>query len=175
MLLNKKILCYLLLAGVISTQASAGWNAGLAYSQFKDDEDGVDISLDGVTLSVGYEIRMEDSNFSFMPELRVGFGMGDDTINESNIDVTVELETYYGLSTRGTYHASPKFYVFLQPSYVNVEVKASAMGMSAKEDDWEFGFGGGVGFIPSDSVMLEAIFEDFDGTNVISAGLRYSF
>jgi hypothetical protein len=47
--------------------------------------------------------------------------------------------------------------------------------MSAKEDDWEFGFGGGVGFIPSDSVMLEAIFEDFDGTNVISAGLRYSF
>ena len=143
MLLNKKILCYLLLAGVISTQASAAWDAGLAYSQFKDDEDGVDISLDGVTLSVGYEIRMEDSNFSFMPELRVGFGMGDDTINESNIDVTVELETYYGLSTRGTYHASPKFYVFLQPSYVNVEVKASAMGMSAKEDDWEFGFGGG--------------------------------
>jgi len=175
MLFNKKTLCCLLLVGGISAQASADWNTGLAYSQFKDDGDGVDISLDAVTLSVGYEIRIEDSNFSFMPELRVGFGVGDDTINESGMDVTVELETYYGLSTRGTYHASPKFYVFLQPSYVNIEVKASAMGISAKEDEWEFGFGGGVGFIPTNNVMLEAIFEDFDGTNVISAGVRYSF
>ena len=175
MLFNKKTLCCLLLVGGISAQASADWNAGLAYSQFKDDGDGVDISLDAVTLSVGYEIRIEDSNFSFMPELRVGFGVGDDTINESGMDVTVELETYYGLSTRGTYHASPKFYVFLQPSYVNIEVKASAMGISAKEDEWEFGFGGGVGFIPTNNVMLEAIFEDSDGTHVISAGVRYSF
>jgi hypothetical protein len=26
-----------------------------------------------------------------------------------------------------------------------------------------------------DNFMLEAIFEDFDGTNAISAGIRYSF
>ena len=175
MLLNKKILCGFLLTWGMSVQASAGWNAGLAYSHFKDDEDGVDISLDAVTLSVGYEIRIEDSKFSFMPELRVGFGVGDDTINEFETDFMLEIETYYGLSARGTYHASPNFYIFLQPSYVNLEVKVSAMGMSAKEDDWEFGLGGGVGFIPTDNVMLEAIFEDFDGTNVISAGVRYSF
>jgi hypothetical protein len=49
------------------------------------------------------------------------------------------------------------------------------MGMSAKEDDWETGFGAGVGFVPMNNFMLEAIFEDFEGTNVISAGIRYSF
>jgi hypothetical protein len=175
MLLNKKLICGLLLAAGVSAQASADWNAGLAYSNFQDDEDGIDISLDSVTLSVGYEFAVNNSKFSFMPELRLGFGVGDDNISEFENNINVEIQTYYGVTARGTYHASPNFYVFLQPSYVNLEVKASSMGMSAKEDDWETGFGGGVGFVPMDNFMLEAIFEDFDGTNVISAGIRYSF
>jgi opacity protein-like surface antigen len=175
MLLNKNFTCGLLLAAGVSAQASAGWNAGMAYSNFQDDEEGIDISLDGVTLSVGYEFAVKDSKLSFMPELRLGFGAEDDNISEFETNITVGIETYYGVTARGTYHASPHFYVFLQPSYVNLEVKATSMGMSAKEDDWETGFGGGVGFVPMDNFMLEAIFEDFDGTNVISAGIRYSF
>ncbi|MFT7258354.1 MAG: opacity protein-like surface antigen [Glaciecola sp.] len=175
MLLNKKFICGLFLAAGVSAQASADWNAGIAYSHFQDDEDEIDISLDGVTLSVGYEFVVEDSKFSFMPELRLGFGVGDDNISEFETNISVEIETYYGFTARGTYHASPNFYIFLQPSYVNLEVKASSMGMSATEDDWETGFGGGVGFVPMDNFMVEAIFEDFDGTNAISAGIRYSF
>lgn len=173
MLLNKKFICGLFLAAGVSAQASADWNAGIAYSHFQEDE--IDISLDGVTLSVGYEFAVEDSKFSFMPELRLGFGVGDDNISEFETNISVEIETYYGFTARGTYHASPNFYIFLQPSYVNLEVKASSMGMSATEDDWETGFGGGVGFVPMDNFMVEAIFEDFDGTNAISAGIRYSF
>jgi hypothetical protein len=49
-------------------------------------------------------------------------------------------------AARGTYLASPNLFVFLQPSYVKLEVNevASSMDVSAKEDDWKTRFGGGV-------------------------------
>jgi hypothetical protein len=160
MLLNKKVLFGLLLAGGISSQAIAGWNIGGVYSHFDIGAYG----LDGVALSVGYEFRQDDRKLSFMPVLQLGVGVGDDPL---------EIKAYYGLSSRVNYYASPSFYVFIQPAYTNVELKVSAMGKSVTANDWEYGYGGGIGFTPTDDLILEVMFEKYDDTDVLSAGIRY--
>lgn len=171
-----KILPLTAVLSALAMPAAAGWNLGAAYSNFSADEEALDVSLSGVTLAAGYEFKQADSKFSWMPEVRYGFGVADDTLSMGSVDVKIEADSFMAVSVRGAYHVSPSFNLFFQPAYGKLEVTASSGGASVSaESDWEFGYGAGIAFNATESASLELLYESFDDTDVISAGFRYHF
>lgn len=155
-----------------SAMASAqGWNFGGGYANYMEDE-GIDINLGVIYGAVGY--AYESGNMTWMPELRFGTGVSDDTVRFSGVDVDVEIDTFIVASLRGQYNVTETFGVFLQPSYGRLDVTASAQGLSLSDNTSEFGFGGGATFKVGDSASIEAIYETFDGSDVLSVGFRIS-
>lgn len=154
----------------ISIPASAQWVAGGGYLNVSDDDGGVDVSLGGLYGSVGYVIESE-GNFYFLPEVRLGVGISDDTV----FGVDVELDTFFALSVRGQYDFDSGLYLYAAPSYARAEFTASSGGVSVSDDDWEFGIGGGAGYKFSDTVWGELSYETFDGTDIVSLGLKFGF
>ncbi len=162
-----------LLATIIlffSIPASAQWVAGGGYINLSDSEDGVSVDLGGIYGSLAYVIEAE-GNLTFMPELRLGLGVSDDTIS----GVKVELDNFFAFSVRGQFDFDSGVYLYAAPSYARAELTASAFGLSVSDDDWEFGFGGGFGYKFSEQTWGELSYETFDGTDVLSIGLRYAF
>lgn len=155
---------------LFSLPASAQWVAGGGYINLSDDEDGVDVSLGGIYGSIGYVIEGE-GEFYFLPEVRLGLGISDDTV----FGVDVELDSFLAFSVRGQYDFESGLYLYAAPSYARAEFTASAGGLSVSDDDWEFGFGGGAGYKFSDTVWGEASYETFDGTDVFSLGIKVGF
>ncbi|AWL12729.1 hypothetical protein HMF8227_02276 [Saliniradius amylolyticus] len=171
----RKLLPLIALLSAIAMPVTAGWNMGAGYTNFSSDHNLVNINLKGVTFSAGYEFKQKGSNFTWMPEFRYGFGIGDDTVYTGGADVRFEADNFIAVGVRGTYHVSPEFNLFFQPSYANLEVTASVLDQSVSEDDWEFGYGGGFAFNATERASLELLYENFDETDVVSAGFRYRF
>ena len=159
-----------LLLSAMPFAANAGWVGGVGYVNLSDSEGGIDISLNAIAASIGYRFESE-TNFSFMPELRYGFGVGDDDI----LGVKVEIESILALSVRGQYDFESGVYLFGAPAYANLDVKASSGGLSASDDDWEFGVGGGIGYMFSEQASGELSYETYDGTDVIGVAVKVSF
>ena len=44
-----------------------------------------------------------------------------------------------------------------------------------KENDWEFGYGAGVTLSPTENLAMDVGYEMFDNTDIVTAGLRYTF
>lgn len=172
----KKVLTGLTVAGLLaaSSMASAqGWNFSGGYANYMEDNGDLDISLGAIYASAGY--TYESDNLEFMPELRLGVGVGDDTLGVFGQSVTVEIDTLVIASIRGQYNVTESFGIFLQPSYARLEATASIGDFSETEDDWEFGFGGGATFQVSESASIEAMYEAYDEADVLSIGLRMTF
>lgn len=167
----KKSFIVLALTLGFATSANADWKIAAGYTNFSDSDDGFDLSLNAITLGAGYETISSDGQFSIMPEIRLGFGAGDDTIGA----IKVEVDSFMALSIRGVYYATDVVYLYAQPSYGNLEVKASGFGESASDDEWDFGVGMGIGVTATDNLSLELTYENFDNTKVITGGVRYSF
>ncbi|MBS3796452.1 outer membrane beta-barrel protein [Pseudoalteromonas sp. BDTF-M6] len=169
----KKTLLAVVLAGT-SFASQANWQAGAGYMNLSDDDAGIDISLDGIYGSIGYKFD-SGNDFYFMPELRIGTGIGDDKVNVFGTNVKIEMDSFIALSVRGQYDFNNGFYLYAAPSYANLEVTASAGGVSESGDDWEFGFGGGAGYQFSKTMAAELSYEQFDGTDAVSVALKFDF
>jgi len=152
--------------------AFANWSAGAGYANISDNEDGNDISLGVIYGAIAYEFAKENSPFSFVPELRIGTGISDDTFDST---VKVEVESFTVLSVRGQYNYDNGVYLYVMPSYANLDMKANFHGESYSDDSWEFGLGGGVGKKISDKTSVEASYESYDGTDVLTIGFKYAF
>jgi len=61
------------------------------------------------------------------------------------------------------------------PSYAILDVKASFNGMSASDDSWELGFGTGIGKKLTAKMSVEAFYENYDGTDVLTVSFKYAF
>lgn len=173
----KKTALAILIAGS-SFSSFANWVGGVSYINLSDENDGLEISLGGISGSLGYKID-SDNNFYFMPEVRIGTGISDDSVTMFGVDVDVEMDSFIALSVRGQYELNNGVYLFAAPSYANVELTASASqgGQSASvtEDSWEFGFGGGVGYKFNESTSAEFMYEQYDGVDVLSFGVKFDF
>ncbi len=151
--------------------AAANWSAGAGYANLSDD----DLSLGMIYGAVAYEFAEEGSKFSFMPEFRLGTGVSDDEFPGVGGGVKVEVKRFTSLSVRGQYNHDNGFYAYAMPSYANLDVKASSFYGSASDDAWELGFGAGVGKKFNDKVSVEASYETYDGTDVLTVGFKYAF
>lgn len=155
-----------------SSVSMAGWSVSGGYTNFSDNDDS-DFSLGAIYASAGYEYN--SGSLTFMPEIRLGTGVSDDTFVFSGERVDVEINSYLAASVRAQYNVTRDFAVFLQPSYARLDTKISVFGRSVSDDSWEFGFGGGARFNLTKNASLEALYESFDGTDVISVGFRHTF
>ena len=164
-----RVSCILLMA-LIPISVNAEWLGGFGIYNISDEEGSLDISLSALTGSIGYRFKSEN-NFWFMPELRVGIGVGDDTL----LGADVELDRVLVLAVRGQYDFDSGMYLFGAPSYANLKVKASSGGFSASDDSWEFGVGGGAGYNFSDTIMGEISYETYDGADVFGLALKFAF
>lgn len=155
--------------------AQADWNWSAGFTNISGDDDGVDISLNALTVGVGYEFETTYDAFTIMPELKVGFGVSDDDVRFAGTNINVNIDRYTELSLRANYKLNDSFFIYAQPAYANLKIEASANGFSDSDDDWEFGYGVGAGFKATEDLALELSYQDFDGTDVISGTVRYSF
>ena len=153
-----------------SIPASAQWVAGGGYLNLSDDDDGIDVDVGGIYGSLGYLIEGE-GNFSFLPEIRLGVGVSDDSV----LGFDVELDSFFALSLRGQYDFESGLYLFAAPSYARAEFTVSSGGFSDSDDDWEFGIGGGAGYRFQDNFWGEVGYETYDGTDALSFGFKYAF
>lgn len=155
---------------LLSVSAHAQWTAGANYTRISLD----DFDLDAIVASAGYRFEVAD-RFFLVPEVRVGFGVGDDTAEFGSIRVKGEIDRLWGVSNRFQYDFDSGPYLFGVASYVNYKLEASAGGFSASDDSWESGFGGGAGYMFSPLVGGEVSYERVDGEDVYSFGLRFNF
>ncbi|WP_017444203.1 outer membrane beta-barrel protein [Gayadomonas joobiniege] len=163
----KKVLLASVLAAS-SFSSMANWVGGLSYVNMSEDD--LDLSVGALVGSISYQVEQENG-LSILPTFRAGFGISDDTV----FGVDLELDSFYAFSVRGQYMASPELYLFVEPSYANAEFTASSGGVSETEDDWEFGLGGGLGYNFSSQAAVEFQYEQYDGTDVLSFGLKVDF
>lgn len=176
----KKMLLGMLLASCSLTTMAAEteqgnrWVGGIGYANLSEDLDGVDISLGGIVASLGYQVKSRD-NFFITPEIRFGTGVSDDTVSVYGYSFGVELERFVALSVRGQFEFDNGFYLYAAPTYANAKFKVSGLGTSASDDSWEFGVGGGLGYNFTQTVSAEVSYEQFDGTDVVSIGLKFGF
>ncbi len=159
-----------LVVSSLSFASQANWIAGLNYSNISEE----DINIGAAIASVGYEIETA-SDFTLVPEFRLGTGITDDSINFIGTEIDVELKRFIALSVRGQYDLDQNIYIYAMPSYANLEIEASALGQSEKADEWEFGLGAGLGYQFSETSLVEASYEQYDGTDLFSVGLKLRF
>lgn len=162
------------LVSLTSFSTFANLSAGISYINASEDADGFDISVGMLVGSIGYKHQI-DEKLQVMPELRLGFGISDDTVRVYSTDVTVEVNSFTSFSLRGQYAIDDNAYVFLAPTYSNLDFEASSAVGSASEDEWDFGVNAGVGYKFSNSAEAEVSFEDFEGTSLLSLGIRTNF
>lgn len=171
----KSTLLLAALTSVLSTSAFANFNISAGYTNLSSDTDDFDVSLNAITLGLGYEFQQPDSKFSFMPEIRFGQGTGSDSVRVYGVSVDVEAESYTAISVRAAYQVSDVVKVYVQPLYANLEIKASYAGYSDTEDSWETGFGAGVNFETHKNWSFDLEYNRFDDTNVFAGNVRYKF
>jgi len=167
----KKTAFALTLLSLTLTASASNWQVGGGFGTLSENADDEDVSLNIIYGSVAYKIQKDDSNFFFVPELRLGKGIGDDSIS----DVTVDVERFIALSVRGQYEYGNGAYAYVVPSYANLKGKVTYKGKSASDDNWEFGFGAGIGYRLNEKVSVEASFEKYDDIDLLSASFKYTF
>lgn len=167
-MLIKAFSCSLLLTASMS--ANADWSVSGGFSSFEGDIDSSEsISLGAVYGGLGYTFDRGD--FTFMPEVRLGFGVGDDSANGVNI----EVDNLVVASVRGQYNVNESFGIFVQPSYGRIEATASFVGESISDNGWETGIGTGASYKLSKNASIEAMYEQFDSADITSFSFRYTF
>jgi long-subunit fatty acid transport protein len=136
--------------------------------------DDIDLSLNVVTAGLGSTYDINDS-FSVMPEVRIGTGLGDDEMNWEGLTADVEIDRFLALSVRANYQVNDKVTLYVQPTYAELKVTASAMGAEASESGWEFGGGLGLNYAFSKQSSVDVQYERFSDTDVVGVAYRYSF
>ena len=168
-MLKKSLIALSLLT--LPLTASANWTAGAGYANLSDE----DLSLDIIYGAVAYEFSKQGSKLSFVPELRLGTGISDDKLIGIGGGVKVEVKSFTALSVRAQYNYDNGVYLYAMPSYANIDVKASSFYGTASDDAWELGFGVGVGKNFNEKVSVEASYESYDGTDMVTVGFKYAF
>ncbi len=168
----KKTLIAISLLSLSATAAASNWVVGGGYSALSDKIDGDSISLGMVYGSIGYQLELENKDIVITPELRLGVGAGDDTV----YGVQVEVDTFTAFSARFQYNYKNGLYLFATPSFAKVGFKATYYGSSnTVNSDWELGYGAGAGYKINDKFSLEAAYDNYDCTGVLSFGAKLAF
>lgn len=177
-MVNKKIIAAGLLALTCAVQTQAGTYYGGNLSFLDYSEEGIS---DDASLTAVYGRLGTNFNENFSGEIRVGFGIGDDTIDVFGTDVGVELDSVFGAYVRGGIPVAENFFPYIVLGYSRGEVTASASGFgsdSESETDTSFGLGADIDVNSNFTINVEYMnYFDKDGAEIngFSIGLANKF
>ena len=166
--MKKTLLLLLATAGTSLGQVIAGFG----YAGTEIDSQGLsddDITLGVFYASLGIENNQNDG-FRFVPELRVGSGIEDDTILGGDL----EVEYFASLSLRAELHQNDA-YVFVNPTFTVISFEASGGGAVASATAEEFGVGVGLGYNFTEIASAEIYAEFYDEVTFYGVGARFRF
>ncbi|MBM6551840.1 outer membrane beta-barrel protein [Marinomonas ostreistagni] len=147
---------------------------GFGYLHYNEEFSGQDVTLHGVFGSLGYKHRVTQQ-FSLVPEVRVGLGIGDDTARYNSQDLDVELDEFIALSLKGQFDINQQLYVFANPTFAHGGFTIRGDNGSVSDSDHELGLGFGAGFKVAPNADLELAYENLEGTDLIGASLKIGF
>ena len=132
------------------------------YARLSDD----DVDLDAVVVRGTIH-----ANRYLSGELEVNFGVGDDMLAGS----TVELDSNWGVYARGDLPLSDTGAVFARIGYVDQQTTSTlgSASMSSNQDGWAAGVGGEVFFRGPNGVRVDYTHYDFDGEQSDAIAIAY--
>lgn|SRR5690554_465474 len=119
-------------------------------------------------------------NENFSGEIRVGLGIGDDSVDVLGTEVDVELDSMFGAYVRGGLQAADSFYPYVVLGYTRGELTASVPGFSDSESESDVSFGLGADVDINEKLTLNIEYMNYfdkDGAEVdgFSFGLVTKF
>ncbi|WP_347331734.1 porin family protein [Marinimicrobium locisalis] len=139
-------------------------------------EDWVDASL-----TTAYGRLGTHFNENFSGELRVGFGIGEDSADFGGGELDVELDSLYGAYVRGGIPVSENFFPYVVVGYTRVEATLSVSGFGDfSESDTDASYGIGADLNVSQNITLNAEYMNYydsDGAEIsgFAIGIASSF
>lgn len=100
-------------------------------------------------------------NENFSGEIRVGFGLGNDTVSLGSLDVDVELNNLFGVYVKGGVPISDALFPYVILGYTRGEMEVSALGGSLSSSESDVSFGIGADFAVSDSVTASVEYMNY--------------
>ena len=151
---------------------------GFQYGLGTYSEDGFDDANPNAL--VGRYGKFINDNFAI--EGRIGFGVGDDSVNDSTVgDIAIEIDTLIGVYGVGhvAINDSSSVYGLLGFSRGELTATATDFGMSISDDDSSLSYGVGSNIGLSDTLALnleyvQYLTSDYDFT-AIGIGMVFSF
>jgi len=177
-------------------QAKMEWVGGVGYLNLADEFDRESINLGAIVGSLGYKINIRD-NFYLIPEVRVGIGVGNDSLYDSYSNdyyksestIQVEIDSLIAFSLRGQFEFGSGLYLYVAPTYSRGsfsvrtiykdqyvdgdELYIEVYDENASLDD--FTVKGGAGFYFNELTSAELSYEKFEGSEVTTLGIKYNF
>lgn len=119
-------------------ETGAYWSVG--YTHIAVEVDGADdANVGAIQGKLGYRFHP-----NFGVEGEAAFGVVDESYDVFGTDVDVGLDKEFGLFAVGFIPVSPEVNLFARAGYVDVEIEASAGGMSLSDGDNGTGYGAGL-------------------------------
>ena len=154
----KKIILTTLMVFSISSYADVYW--GVGYGNISDEDDGDELSLGALELTVGNRVN---ENFAF--EFTLAQGIQDDKLYGAD----VELETnYYG---KALYYFNDN--IFINAFWGRLEAEVCYQGTCVSTGDTEGGFGIGADFPLQNDSAIRLSYDNVDDADIVS--LKYIF
>lgn len=177
----RKVMYSTLLASLLALGAAAnaqGFYGDVNYAFISSEESSEDVDLGAITGHAGYAF-----NDYFALEGEAGFGVADESVNISGVNVDVGLNYLVGIYGVGNLPVTDKLNLFARAGLVQAELEAeaSAGGVTFSDSDSEDGYALGVGttFDFTENVYARADYTryEFDDTGVDSVmlGVGYKF
>lgn len=117
---------------------------------------------------------------NFSGELRLGLGVGDDSVSYAGFDVDVELKNFFGAYLRGGVPVGESFYPYAIIGYSKGKLEASALGESESASESDLSFGVGADFSVAETVTINLEYMNYidkDGGELsgFAVGIAKSF
>ena len=180
----------------IDNQSKKEWIGGVGYLNLADELDGESINLGAIVGSLGYKINIHD-NFYLIPEVRVGVGIGNDSLYDSYSNdyykaestIEVEIDSLVALSVRGQFKFKSGIFLYVAPTYSrgSFSIKTTYKDQYVDEDEPyieiyndndsldDFTVKAGTGFYLSELTSAELSYEKFEGSEVTTLSIKYNF
>lgn len=138
----KKLLLAAALAALAPSAMAEGFYADGGYSFIGISEDDIEADIGAFVAHAGYKFT---DVFSVEGEL--GFGVADEEVSVSDVDVDLGLNYLAGIFARGDFAVTENVDLFARVGLVQAELEAeaSAQNVTISESDSESGFALGLG------------------------------
>lgn len=173
---------------VAAALLSASFAAAAAEPYFGGSFAVVDYSVDGISsdasLNAIYGRGGLMFNDNISGEVRLGFGIGDDSINAGPYEATIELKNMIGAYVRGGIPVGESFYPYAIIGYTRAEADTEISGPdlneSSSESESDLSFGVGADFSITETLKVNGeymTYFDKDGAELsgFSIGVAKSF